>query len=133
MPISMFVNLPVSDVARSTEFVKALGFEVNPQFSDEKATCVVISETNYVMLLHNDFFKTFILHEICDASKYTEVIVCLMLESREAVDEMVKKAVAAGGTNYKEPEDYGFMYQHGFRDPDGHFWEVGYMAAPPTE
>jgi hypothetical protein len=123
----IFVNLPVKDLNRSIEFFTALGFTFNPQFTDNTATCMIVSEDIFVMLLTEEKFKTFTPKEICDATRSTEVLVCLSQESRAAVDEMVRKAIAAGGTTYKESEDHGFMYGHGFQDPDGHIWELIYM------
>lgn len=88
---------------------------------------MIVGEDIFVMLLTHDKFKTFTPKAICDATKSTEVLVCLSSESREAVDDMVRKAVAAGGTTYKEPQDHGFLYGHGFQDLDGHIWEMMYM------
>jgi len=123
----IFVNLPVKNLDKSMEFFTELGFNFNTQFTDETAACMIVTEDIFVMLLTEAKFKTFTPKEICDSTKSTEVLVCLSLESRERVDEMVRKAVGAGGTTYKEPQDYGFMYGHGFQDLDGHIWEVIYM------
>ena len=127
MGTKMFVNLPVKDLQKSIEFFTKLGFSFNAQFTDETATCMIVSEDIFVMLLTHDKFKTFTPKDICDATKSTEVLVCLSAENREKVDDMVHKAVAAGGTTYSEPQDHGFMYGHGFQDLDGHMWEVMYM------
>jgi len=127
MHTKIFVNLPVRNLDKSMEFFTKLGFNFNPQFTDETAACMMITEDIFVMLLTEAKFKTFTPKEICDATKSTEVLVCLSLESRERVDEMVRKAAGAGGTTYNEPQDYGFMYGHGFQDLDGHIWEVIYM------
>ncbi|MBA3356564.1 MAG: VOC family protein [Pyrinomonadaceae bacterium] len=127
MSTKIFVNLPVKDLNTSIEFFTKLGFTFNPQFTDETATCMVVSEDIFVMLLTHDKFKTFTPKEICDATKSTEVLVCLSSESREKLDQMVHQAVAAGGTTYNEPQDHGFMYAHGFQDLDGHIWELIYM------
>ena len=127
MATKIFVNLAVKDLNKSVEFFTRLGFSFNPQFTDETATCMIVSADIFVMLLTEAKFKTFTPKEICDTRKYTEVLVCLSSESRANVDELVRKAVAAGGTTYKEPEDHGFMYGHGFQDPDGHIWELVYM------
>ncbi len=127
MSTKIFVNLPVENLGNSTAFFKKLGFDFNPQFTDETAACMVVSEDIYVMLLTQAKFKTFTPNEICDATKSTEVLVCLSRESREKVDETVHNAVAAGGTTYNEPQDHGFMYAHGFQDLDGHIWELIYM------
>lgn len=127
MAKQIFVNLPVKDLNRSKEFFTALGFSINPQFTDDKAACVVMGENIYAMLLTEPFFKTFTRKEIADATKTTEVLIALDAESREAVDEMVRRAVDAGGSLYADPQDHGWMYQHSFADPDGHQWEVAYM------
>jgi predicted lactoylglutathione lyase len=127
MTTKIFVNLPVKDLNRSVEFFTKLGFKFNAQFTDETATCMIVGEDIFVMLLTHAKFKTFTPKAICDATKSTEVLVCLSSESREKVNEMVRTAVAAGGTTYNEPQDHGFMYGHGFQDPDGHIWELIYM------
>lgn len=127
MATKIFVNLPVRSLNKSIEFFTKLGFTFNPQFTDETATCMIVSDDIFVMLLTRDKFKSFTPKEICDATKCTEVLVGLSSEGREKVDEMVRKAVAAGGTTYNEPQDHGFMYGHGFQDLDGHIWELIYM------
>jgi uncharacterized protein len=127
MATKIFVNLPVSNLKKSIEFFTKLGFTFNPQFTDETATCMIIGEDIFVMLLTKEKFKTFTPKEIIDATKGTEVLVALSFESRERVDELVRQAVAAGGTTYNEPQDHGFMYSHGFQDLDGHIWEIFYM------
>lgn len=127
MATKIFVNLPVKDLDESMGFFTKLGFEFDPQFTDETATCMVVAEDIFVMLLTEAKFKTFTPKEICDATKSTEVLVCLSCESREQVNELVGKAVAGGGTTYNEPQDHGFMYGHGFQDLDGHIWELIYM------
>jgi uncharacterized protein len=124
METKIFVNLPVKDLRRSMEFFRALGYAFNPQFTDDTAACMVVSDDIYVMLLTHAKFKEFIPREICDTTKSTEVLVCLSCKSRDEVDDLVGKAVAAGGATYAESRDYGFMYQHGFQDPDGHIWEL---------
>src|SRR5258708_7089507 len=127
MATKIFVNLPVKNLNESIEFFTKLGFSFNPQFTDETATCMIVSDDIFVMLLTYAKFKGFTPKAICDATKSTEVLVCLSCESRERVDEMVHKAVGAGGTTYNEPQDHGFMYGHGFQDLDGHIWELAYM------
>jgi predicted lactoylglutathione lyase len=127
MATKIFVNLPVKNLDRSVEFFTKLGFSFNAQFTDETATCMVVSEDIFVMLLTEAKFKEFTPNAICDATKSTEVLVCLSSESREEVDNMIRNAVAAGGTIYNEPQDYGFMYSHGFQDLDGHIWETMFM------
>ncbi|BDQ03525.1 VOC family protein [Ignavibacterium sp.] len=126
MTRQIFVNLPVKNVKRSMNFFSQLGFSFNMQFTDDKAACLVIGENIYAMLLHEEFFKTFTKKELADATKVTEVLIAIDVESREAVDSMIQKAVNAGGTIYSEPSDHGWMYQHSFADLDGHQWEVFY-------
>ena len=133
MTTKIFVNLPVKDLDKSIEFFTELGFTFNPDFTDETATCMIVSEDIFVMLLTHGKFKTFTPKEICDATKSTEVLVCLSSESREKVDEMVRRAVASGGTTYNEPQDHGFMYAHGFQDLDGHIWELISMDGEPDQ
>ncbi len=136
MATQIFVNLPVKDLDKSKKFFTDIGFTINPQFTDEKAACVVISEDIYAMILREEFFKTFIPNkEIADSTKSTEVIVALSADSKEKVNELADKALAAGASKLREPEDHGFMYSRSFQDPDGHIWEVFYMdmnAAPTT-
>jgi predicted lactoylglutathione lyase len=134
MARKIFVNLPIRDMARSRSFFSALGFSFNPQFSNEQGACMVISEDIFAMLLVEPFFQGFTKKRIADARETTEVLVCLSCESRAEVDELVKKALAAGGKAPNAPQDHGFMYGHGFEDPDGHLWELVWMdpnAAPP--
>ncbi len=123
----IFINLPVKDLQRSMAFFKALGFDHNPQFSDETGACIVISDIIHVMILTEEKFATFSPNPISDARSATEVLNALSCSSREEVDELVRKAVAAGGNTYAEPRDHGFMYGHGFQDPDGHIWEIYWM------
>jgi predicted lactoylglutathione lyase len=123
----IFVNLPVKNLQRSIEFFTALGYKFNPHFTDETATCMIISDDIFVMLLTEERFKDFTNKPIADAKQSTEVLIALSMESREAVGEIVKKAVAAGGKTFAEPQDHGFMLQHSFEDLDGHIWEVVYM------
>ena len=127
MASKIFVNLPVKDLKKSIEFFTQLGFRFNQQFTDETATCMIVTDDIFVMLLTELKFKTFTPKEICDAKKATEVLVALSYDSRPEVDEIVRRAVAAGGSTYNEPQDHGFMYAHGFQDLDGHIWEVFYM------
>jgi len=132
MVSKIFVNLPVKNLDKSIEFFTQLGFTFNPQFTDETATCMIVSEHIFVMLLTEAKFRTFTPNPICDARKNTEVLVCLSLEGREQVDDMVRKAVVGGGNTYNEPQDHGFMYGHGFQDLDGHIWELIYMKPNAT-
>ena len=128
MNTKMFVNLPVKDLKRTKEFFAGLGFAYNPQFTDDNAACMIVGEDNYAMLLVYDFFKTFIPKgkDIADSEKSVESIVSLTAESREKVDEMVDKAIQLGGKP-SGSQDYGWMYERGFEDLDGHLWEIGYM------
>lgn len=128
MATKIFVNLPVKDLERSVGFFRKVGFEFDPRFTDETAACMIVSEDSFVMLLTEAKFKEFTPRPVCDAMKRTEVLICISRESREAVNELVRKALDAGGATHAESKDYGFMYQHGFQDPDGHIWEVIYMA-----
>jgi predicted lactoylglutathione lyase len=127
MATKIFVNLPVKSLDRSVEFFTKLGFSFNPQFTDETGTCMIVSEDIFVMLLTHDKFQTFTPNAICDATKSTEVLVCLSVDSRDHVDASVRKAVAAGAKTYNAPQDHGFMYGHGFQDLDGHIWELIFM------
>jgi hypothetical protein len=136
MTRQIFVNLAVKDLKRTIEFFTKLGFKFNPQFTDENATCMIIDKDSFVMLLVEKFFKTFIPDkEICDAKKSTETLLALSVESREKVDELLDKVVAAGGTEYREAQDYGWMYGRAFQDINGHIWEILYMdeSAMPEE
>jgi predicted lactoylglutathione lyase len=133
MATDIFVNLPVRDLNKSVEFFTKLGYQFNAQFTDETATCMIVGEHIFVMLLTHDKFKTFTPKAICDATKSTEVLVCLSTGSRAKVNEMVGKAVRAGGTTYNKPQDHGFMYGHGFQDLDGHIWELIYMEPSPVK
>lgn len=132
MATQIYVNLPVKNLNQSVGFFTELGYAFNPQFTNENAACMIVSDDIFVMLLTEETFKTFTPKTICDATKNTEVLVCLSAESRETVDEMVSKAVAAGGTTYNEPQDHGSMYGHGFQDLDGHIWEFFYMEPGAT-
>lgn len=130
----IFVNLPIKDMERSKAFFAALGFGFNPQFTNEQGACMVIADDIFAMLLVEPFFQTFTRKPIADAKKSIEVLVCLSCESRAEVDQLVKQAVAAGGSAPNQPQDHGFMYAHGFEDIDGHVWELVWMdptATPP--
>ena len=130
----IFVNLPVGNLSRSRAFFESLGLHFEPKFSNDQGACLVVGDNIFAMLLTNDFFKTFTAKPIADATRSTEVLVCLSCESRAEVDALVQKALAAGGTAPRAPQDHGFMYGHGFEDLDGHIWELVYMdpnAAPP--
>ncbi|MEE1899337.1 glyoxalase/bleomycin resistance/extradiol dioxygenase family protein [Flavobacterium rakeshii] len=131
----IFINLPVNDLNKSIEFFTKVGFTFNPQFTDENATCMIIGENMYAMLLTEKYFSTFITKPIADAKKATEVITALSVSSRDEVESIIEKAFAAGGKQYKDPIDYGWMYNRNFEDLDGHQWEIFYMdmSAMPTE
>lgn len=125
----IFVNLPVKDLARSRAFFASLGFDFNPQFSNDDAACMIIGENIYAMLLVERFFSTFTNKPVADARETTEVLTCLSCESRDEVDALVAKALAAGGRAPNPKQDHGFMYGHGFEDLDGHIWELSWMDA----
>lgn len=129
MATKIFVNLPVKDLDRSMAFFKKLDFGFNAQFTNASGACMIVSEDIYVMLLIEPFFKGFTPKPIADATRTTEVIVCLSSDSRADVDKMVKAALAAGGSTHTGAKDHGFMYQHGFTDLDGHIWELAFMEA----
>lgn len=127
MATKVFINLPVKDLEKSKTFFQGLGYSFNPQFSDEKAACMIVSDSIFVQLLKEDYFKTFTKKQVSDAKKSTEVLIALDAGSREEVQQTVAKAKELGGTIYAEPADHGWMYQHSFADLDGHQWEIGYM------
>lgn len=135
MATRIFLNLPVKNLKNSIQFFTQLGFSFNPQFTDESASCMVISEHIFAMLLTEARFSEFTKKPIADATKTTEVLIALDAENREVIDEMVRKAAAAGGTIYADPQDHGWMYAHSFADLDGHQWELVYMdeSAVPQE
>jgi predicted lactoylglutathione lyase len=132
MSTQIIFNLPVADLAKSQAFYKALGYTQNIQFSSDSGACMVISDTISVMLLTHARFSDFTPKAICDTSLAVEVLFNLSCDSREQVDALVAKALAAGGTTYDKPEDYGFMYSHSFVDPDGHGWGLFHMSAMPA-
>ena len=127
MKTKIFVNLPIKDLNKSVAFFTKLGFSFNPQFTDENATCMIIGEDIFIMLLVEKFFKSFTKKDVCDTSKNTEAIVALSVESREKVDQMIEKAIGAGGSEPREKQDQGWMYGRSFEDTDGHLWEVFFM------
>ena len=127
MKTKIFVNLPVEDLNKTIDFFTKLGFKFNPQFTDENATCMIVGDDIFVMLLVEKFFKTFTKKEISDTSKNTEVIVALSVEGKENVDQMINKAIEYGGKESREPQDHGWMYGRSFEDIDGHLWEIIYM------
>ncbi len=127
MSREIYVNLPVRDLEKSKEFFSGLGFTFNPQFTDDKAACMVVSDKAYVMLLTEPFFRGFTKNEPCDTSRATEALMALSCNSRAEVDQMVRKAIDSGGRPAMDPMDHGFMYGWSFYDPDGHHWEVLWM------
>jgi predicted lactoylglutathione lyase len=127
MATAIFVNLPVSDLERSKAFFTALGYTINPQFSDDTCASVVFSDTIYAMLLSEARFKDFTPRTIADARSSTEAILCLGTESRAEVDRLADAALANGGSSVLDAQDHGFMYGRSFADPDGHIWEVMWM------
>lgn len=124
----VFINLPVRDLAKSKAFFAALGFEFNPQFTDDKAACMILSSEGFVMLLGQPFFESFTKKTVADARTHTEVMLALSCDAREEVEAFTKKALAAGGTPAGEPQDHGFMISNAFYDLDGHHWEVVWMS-----
>lgn len=133
MSKQIYLNLPVADLPKSIAFFKALGFADNPQFSSDAGACVVISDTIFVMLCTRDRFRDFTPKAICDTSEAVEMLINLHCDSREEVDSLVARALAAGGSSYDQPEDLGFMYSHSFVDPDGHGWGLFHMTAAPAQ
>ncbi|MFC4560368.1 VOC family protein [Nocardiopsis mangrovi] len=127
MTTKIFVNLPVKDLKTSVDFFTELGFSFNPQFTDENATCMIISDEGFVMLLVRDFFSTFTPKPVADPATHTGSIIALSADSRSEVDALADKALAAGGSFARDPQDHGFMYARSFQDPDGHIWEVMWM------
>ncbi|TFZ03884.1 VOC family protein [Ramlibacter humi] len=134
MARKIFVNLPIENMAQSRKFFESLGFGFNPAFTNEQGACMVISEDIYAMLLVKPFFQTFTSKRIADAKESAEVLVCLSCDSRAEVDDLVGKALQAGGREPRAPQDHGFMYGRSFEDLDGHVWELMWMdpaAVPP--
>ena len=127
MATKIFVNLPVKDLGKSKEFFTKIGFTINSQFTDETAACVVITEDIYAMILTHKKFKEFTPKEIADTTKTSEVLTCLSFDSKEKVNEVMYHALQAGGTEARDPMDYGFMFSRSFNDPDGHIWEIIWM------
>lgn len=123
----IFVNLPVKDLARAVGFFTRLGYGFEPRFTDENATCMILGENLHAMLLVEKYFETFTPKPAADAKHATEVLVALSLPSRAAVDRLVDAAVAAGGREFRPPQDHGFMYQRAYEDLDGHIWELFWM------
>ena len=132
----IFVNLPVRDLSKSVAFFQALGFQFDPRFTSDQSACMVITEGSiYAMFLSHEYFQTFTSKHITDATTSTEVLIALSCETRHEVDDLVAKAVAAGGAIARAVNDHGFMYDHAFTDLDGHTWELAYMdmSGMPSE
>ncbi|WP_020590599.1 VOC family protein [Kiloniella laminariae] len=130
MSTKLFINLPVANLERSKAFFEKLGFSFNPDFSDDTALCMVISEHNFAMLLSHEKFQSFTPRKIADAHTSSEALVALSLDSREEVDQMVETAFAQGGSVVRDTQDLGFMYGRAFADPDGHIWEPFWFDMP---
>lgn len=127
MATKVFINLPVKDLNKSVSFFTGLGYTFNQQFTDENATCMIISDYIFAMLMTDSYFKTFTKKAISDAKTSTEVLIALDTGSREETQQIIDKAKELGATIYSEPQDHGWMYQHSFADLDGHQWEFMYM------
>ena len=124
----IFVNLPIENMGRSQAFFRALGYDFNPDFTNDQGACLVVGENLFVMLLVKDFYATFTSKTIADARSTSEVLLCFSCDSREEVDALAAKAVAAGGTTPRPAQDLGFMYSQSFDDLDGHTWEFVHMV-----
>lgn len=134
MTRKIYVNLPVKDLSRSVAFFKALDFSFQPEFTNEVGAGLIIDpDQSYVMLLAESFFQTFTKKAICNAKESAELLLCLSCASRQEVDELVAKAVAAGGSVPREPQEHDFMYGHAFEDLDGHIWELIHMPGMPSQ
>lgn len=129
MPQAIYINLTVADLSRSMEFFKALGFSFNPQFTNDEAAGLVISDTIFAMLHTPESMRRFTKKQIADAHTTTEVLIALQVESKDRVNQLMDKALTAGAKEARDTEDYGFMYGRSFEDPDGHIWEVFWMDA----
>jgi len=133
MNTKISINLPVADLPRSLGFWEALGYAKNPQFTADGCTSVILSDEVQIMLMTHATFLRFSPKAICDTSKFNQVLFCLFCSTRENVDEIVAKAIAAGGRTFEDPEDHGFMYTHSFIDPDGHGWGLACMKNTPPQ
>ncbi len=136
MATKIFLNLAVEDLNKSVEFFTKLGYTFNPQFTSKQATCMIVSDTIYVMLLTKPFFQSFSAKKkLVDTTKEFEVSICISVETKDEVNTIVNKAEAAGATIPDPATDHGWMYQHSFDDLDGHHWEYCWMdpAGPPSE
>jgi predicted lactoylglutathione lyase len=133
MNTKIFISLPVADLPRSLAFWQALGYALNPHFSDESCACFIISEEILMMVATHAKFRALSPNPVCDTTKFNEVLFCLCCDTRQKVDDLVAKAVAAGGKTFEEAQDHGFMYSHSFIDPDGHGWGLACMTAMPPK
>lgn len=133
MSTMIFVNLPVSDLDRSKAFYEALGWDINPLFTDENAACVVVSDEIMLMILQRDYFQTFTTKQVADPSTTAQALIAISRESREDVADIAAKALAAGGSEAREAQDYGFMVQHAIEDPDGNVFEFMWMDPKAAE
>lgn len=131
-PTKIFVNLPVRNLDETVKFFMQMGFQFDPKYTDENATCMIIDKDIYAMLLVDRFFKNFTKKEIADTDSQTEAIFALSVDSRQKVDEMLKNAINAGAKEYREPENHSWMYGRSFEDLNGHLWEIIYMEEPVT-
>lgn len=127
METKMYLNLAVKELSKAIKFFNELGFPTNPKFTNEKGACIIIGENINLMLLAEAFYQTFTDKQICNSHTTSEALISISVETRKAVDEIIEKAVKAGGTDYKKENDYGWMYQRTFLDLDGHHWEVFFM------
>jgi predicted lactoylglutathione lyase len=133
MHSQIFVNLPVKDLKRSIDFFSKVGYTFNPQFTDDNATCMILGDNLFVMLLTEKFFGSFTNKAICDTSQANEALTCVACDSKAQVDELVATARAAGARVPRQAQDHGFMYAHGYEDLDGHTWELVHMSGAPAE
>jgi uncharacterized protein len=133
MHSQIFVNLPVKDLKRSIDFFTKLGYTFNPQFTDDNATCMILGDNLFAMLLTEKFFGSFTNKAICDTSQANESLTCVACSSKDEIDQLVAKARAAGAKVPRQAQDHGFMYAHGYEDLDGHTWELVHMSGAPVE
>ena len=133
MTSKIFVNLPVTDLQKSISFYEGIGYKKNPQFSDDTAACIVVTEDIYIMLLTHAKFKQFTPRIVSDAFNYTEVINAMSVDSKDEVHIVMDKVLANGGSEIRDPQDYGFMFSRSFGDPDGHIWELFWMDPKAVE
>lgn len=133
MTTQIFLNVAVKDLDKSVAFFTELGYGFNAEYTNDDAACMVIDSNIFVMLLREAFFRTFTDKQLCDTRTHVEALTALSVDSREQVDELVAKAIAAGGRAPRAPTDYGFMYSHAFEDLDGHSWELVHMTGTPSQ